>query len=60
LGAGAFIVECLRKAVTFFEKKVTKKTFAPLRVCVPPSGVTSKNQSFFASFCSQKEVLSSP
>jgi hypothetical protein len=42
----------------FFEKK-NQKTFAPLRVRVPPAGVTSKNQSFFASFCSQKEVLAS-
>jgi hypothetical protein len=45
-----------RRKQFFFEKK-NQKTFAPLRAHVPPSGVTSKNQSFFASFCSQKEVL---
>jgi hypothetical protein len=45
-----------RRKQFFFEKK-NQKTFAPLRAHLPPSGVTSKNQSFFASFCSQKEVL---
>jgi len=41
----------------FFEKK-NQKTFAPLRACVTPAVVTSKNQSFFAAFCSQKAGLS--
>jgi len=40
----------------FFEKK-NQKTFAPLRADVPPAVANRKNQSFFASFCSQKEVL---
>jgi hypothetical protein len=44
---------------SFVLRKRTKKTFAPLRACETQAGVTSKNQSFFASFCSQKEVLSS-
>jgi hypothetical protein len=39
----------------FFEKK-NQKTFAPLRAVLKTPAV---NQSFFASFCSQKEVLSS-
>jgi hypothetical protein len=34
-----------------------QKTFAPLRACVAPAVAQQKNQSFFASFCSQKEVL---
>jgi len=42
----------------FFEKK-RQKTSAPLRAHVPPSPSHQKNQSFFASFCSQKEVLAS-
>jgi hypothetical protein len=42
----------------FFEKK-KQKTFAPLRAGVTPFVKQQKNQSFFASFCSQKEVLSS-
>jgi hypothetical protein len=42
----------------FFEKK-TQKISAPLRACVLPPETQQKNQSFFASFCSQKEVLSS-
>jgi hypothetical protein len=41
----------------FFFKKKNQKTFAPLRVRVAPSVTQQKNQSFFASFCSQKEVL---
>jgi hypothetical protein len=40
--------------------KKNQKTFTPLRAYVTPARVTLKNQSFFASFCSQKEVLSSP
>jgi hypothetical protein len=50
--------ECLRSKACFFEKK-QQKTFAPLRACMTPSSSHQKNQSFFASFCSQKEVLSS-
>jgi hypothetical protein len=43
----------------FFEKK-NQKTFAPLRVRVPPAGGTSKNQSFFCFFfVHKKEVLTS-
>jgi hypothetical protein len=34
-----------------------QKTFAPLREGVAPAGAYRGNQSFFASFCSQKEVL---
>jgi len=45
------------KSKRFFFEKKNQKTFAPLRAGETPSGVTSKNQSFFASFCSQKEVL---
>jgi len=45
------------KKTFFFWKKSTKKTFAPLRADVPPSVAQRKNQSFFASFCSQKDVL---
>jgi hypothetical protein len=41
----------------FFFKKKNQKTFAPLRADVTPAGVTSKKQSFFAAFCSQKAVL---
>jgi hypothetical protein len=40
----------------FFEKK-NQKTFAPLRVYVEQTEPHRKNQSFFASFCSQKEGL---
>jgi hypothetical protein len=37
----------------------TKKNFAPLRVCVPPTGVTSKKSKFFLLlFCSQKRSAS--
>jgi hypothetical protein len=43
----------------FFLKKSNQKNFTPLRAGVAPSGSQQKNQSFFASFCSQKEVLSS-
>jgi hypothetical protein len=42
----------------FFEKK-NQKTSAPLRACVASAAPQRKNQSFFASFCSQKEVLPS-
>ncbi len=42
----------------FFEKK-KQKTFAPLRAGEKPAARHQKNQSFFASFCSQKEVLPS-
>jgi hypothetical protein len=48
--------EICRKKDFFFEKK-KQKTFAPLRVCVAPAVAHRENQSFFASFCSQKEVL---
>jgi hypothetical protein len=41
----------------FFEKK-NQKTFAPLREIVARP-LAKNDQSFFASFCSQKEVLSS-
>jgi hypothetical protein len=47
-----------RSKMFFFEKK-NQKTFAPLRVRVAPFAAYQKNQSFFASFCSQKEVLAS-
>jgi hypothetical protein len=40
----------------FFEKK-KQKTFAPLRARVALAVARRGNQSFFASFCSQKEVL---
>jgi hypothetical protein len=47
-----------KEDVTFFEKKVTKKTFAP-----GGSGAViakaRRTESFFASFFSKKEVLSS-
>jgi hypothetical protein len=43
----------------FFEKK-NQKTFGTLRALVAPSVSHQKNQSFFASFCSQKEVLPFP
>jgi hypothetical protein len=46
----------LKKAVTFL-KKSNQKTFAPLRACVPPAAAHDGNQSFFASFCSQKAGL---
>jgi hypothetical protein len=36
-----------------------QKTSAPLRACVAPALPQRGNQSFFASFCSQKEVLAS-
>jgi hypothetical protein len=42
----------------FFEKK-NQKTFAPLREVVKQP-LVKNYQSFFASFCSQKEGLSSP
>jgi hypothetical protein len=41
----------------FFEKK-NQKTFAPLRAVVALP-LAKNDQSFFASFCSQKEVLAS-
>ncbi len=42
----------------FFEKK-NQKTSAPLRADVAPTEPHRENQSFFASFCSQKEDLPS-
>jgi len=46
-----------REEVTFFEKKVTKKTFGSLRACVGPllahTGA-KRSKSFFASFFSKK------
>jgi len=47
----------VRKDVTFFEKKVTKKTFGPLRACVgplPSHTGAKRTKSFFASFFSKK------
>jgi hypothetical protein len=43
--------EAVRQArkLFFFEKK-NQKTFAPLRACVAPSGVTSKKSKFFCFF----------
>jgi hypothetical protein len=48
----------ISRKMCFFEQKI-QKTFAPLRAFGPPSEPHQKNQSFFASFCSQKEDLSS-
>jgi len=50
--------QAFRKKMFFFEKK-NQKTFAPLRACVTAADAQQKNQRFFASFCSQKEVLTS-
>jgi hypothetical protein len=47
-----------KKDVLFLKKK-NQKNFAPLRAGEAPSPSQRTNQSFFASFCSQKEVLTS-
>jgi hypothetical protein len=44
---------------TFFFEKKKQKTFTPLRAGLAAAEPQRKNQSFFASFCSQKEVLAS-
>jgi hypothetical protein len=50
-------IKKISKNKEFFFKKKNQKTFAPLREVV--ARPLAKNyQSFFASFCSQKEVLS--
>jgi hypothetical protein len=43
----------------FFEKK-HQKTFAPLRVCVPPSLVHQMNKVFFAAFLFKKKQALRP
>jgi hypothetical protein len=40
---------------TFFFEKKKQKTFAPLRVPVPPSGVTAKKSKFFCFFFVHKK-----
>jgi hypothetical protein len=44
----------MKKAVTFFEKKVTKKTFGPLRRIVAPPRAREAVQKFFGYFFSKK------
>jgi hypothetical protein len=46
----------ISKNKEFFFKKKNQKTFAPLREVVARP-LAKNDQSFFASFCSQKEVL---
>jgi hypothetical protein len=46
-----------KEEVTFFEKKVTKKTFGPVSVGTIISKAR-RTESLFASFSSEKEVLS--
>jgi hypothetical protein len=48
-----------KRGKMFFFKKKNQKTFAPLRVRVPPAGGTSKNQSFFCFFFVHKKEDSS-
>jgi len=48
----------MKKSKWFFFEKKNQKTFAPLRALVKPPEA-QMIQSFFASFCSQKEVLPS-